>query len=57
MTGVFVNYLNAALVDEIDTKFLVRAWNWYQKVIATDNRLGACSFVLLEVMQKVRYCS
>jgi hypothetical protein len=55
MTGAFVNYLNAALVDEIDPKFAVRAWEWYQKVIATDDRLGACSFVLLEIMQKVQY--
>jgi hypothetical protein len=53
MIGVFHNYLAASLVPDVDPEFVLRAWQWYQKVIATDNRFGGGSFVLLEIMQKV----
>jgi hypothetical protein len=55
MIGLFHNYLAASLVSDVDPEFMVRAWKWYQKVIATDNRLGGGSFVLLEIMQEVNH--
>ena len=57
MIGLFHNYLAASLVSDVDPEFMVRAWKWYQKVIATDNRLGGGSFVLLEIMQEVNHLS
>jgi hypothetical protein len=57
MMGLFHSYLAAYLVPDIDPDFMVRAWKWYQEVIATDNRLGGGSFVLLEIMQKGSHLS
>lgn len=47
------SYLAAATVETIDPDFLIRCYKWWEKVVASSNALGAGSFVLLEIMQKV----
>lgn len=53
MMGLTNTNMATGLVANIDRDFLVRASNWLDRVLATDERLAAGSFVLIEVMQKV----
>jgi hypothetical protein len=40
-------------VDDVDPEFVVRSVDWFEKLVNIDNNLGAGSFALLEIMQKV----
>jgi hypothetical protein len=51
--GVVNNNLAAALVEEIDPEFVARAVRWFESLVKIDNNLGAATFALIEVMQKV----
>ena len=51
--GVLNTNLSAALVEDIDPDFVTRSVRWFEKLVKIDNNLGAGSFVLVEVMQKV----
>ncbi|KAJ9635178.1 hypothetical protein H2199_008664 [Coniosporium tulheliwenetii] len=57
MFGALHSHLAPALVTDIDPAFLLRAWDWYYNVVATDNRLSAGTFVLLEIMQEKAFRS
>jgi hypothetical protein len=51
--GTVNNNLATALVDDVDPEFVVRSVDWFEKLVNIDNNLGAGSFALLEIMQKV----
>jgi cysteine desulfurase len=53
MMGMANSNLAAALVEDIDPEFVVRAVRWFEKLVKIDNNLGTASFALIEIMQKV----
>jgi hypothetical protein len=53
LMGTVNNNLATALVDDVDPEFVVRSVDWFEKLVNIDNNLGAGSFALLEIMQKV----
>ncbi|EON68665.1 hypothetical protein W97_07923 [Coniosporium apollinis CBS 100218] len=57
MFGALHSHLAASIVQDIDPDFLLRAWNWLHTAIHTDSRLGAGTFVLLEIMQEKAFGS
>lgn len=54
LMGMLNSNLSAALVEEIDPQFVVRGVRWFEELVQIDSNLGAGTFVLIEVMQKVR---
>jgi hypothetical protein len=51
--GVVNNNLAAALIEEIDPELVIRTVRWFESLVKIDNNLGAATFVVIEVMQKV----
>ncbi|KAH8808708.1 cysteine desulfurase [Xylogone sp. PMI_703] len=49
--------LSAPTTDTIDENFLIRCWDWWQKVFSADVNLGVGSYVLLEIMQAPAFSS
>ena len=49
------NNLAATLVGDIDPEFVIRAVRWFEKLVQINDNLGAGSFALLEIMQKVNF--
>lgn len=46
--------MSGATLPTVDEQLIIRAFHWFDDMLNTDPRLSAATFVLIEVMQKVR---
>jgi hypothetical protein len=52
--GMTNTWMSGATLPMVDEQLIARAFHWFDDMLKRDPRLSAATFVLIEIMQKVR---
>jgi hypothetical protein len=52
--GLTNTWMSGATLPMVDEQLIIRAFRWFDDMLKMDRRLSAATFVLIEIMQKVR---